>query len=295
MLLTQILNYLGKRGIPYSVATLIDTEITRISIPPESDSASILFFNRDAPQALPFPYGACFVRANAPFEICALRNVVTVENPRLAIILVANLFKPYFSQTASSLSPRAVIHPEARLGKKVIIMDGAVLGKCTIGDYTIIRPNAVIYDDVEIGSFCHIGANATLGAEGMGSEKYHGNIIRFPHFSGIEIKDNVFIGPNATIARGVLTPTVIESGCMIDARVGIGHNAHIDQNVQVIGGTIVCGSVTVGKNCFLGAGCILRDNITLAANIQVGMGAVVTKSFHDPCFTLAGIPARAIG
>ncbi len=294
MLLTQILNHLEKRGIPYYVATLIDTEIMRISVPAESDSNSILFFNRDAPQALPFLYGACFVRNNTTLRDSSLRNVIQVENPRLAIILVANLFKPYFSQTESYLSPRAIIHPKAKLGKNVIVMGGAVLGECSIGDYTIIHPNVVIYDGVEIGSFCQVDANATLGAEGMGTERYHGSRVRFPHFSGIEIKDNVFIEPNATIARGVLTPTVIESGCMIGARVGIGHNAHIDQNTQVIGGTIVCGSVTVGKSCFLGAGCILRDNITIADNINVGMGAVVTKSFYDPCLTLAGIPAHIL-
>jgi len=128
-------------------------------------------------------------------------------------------------------------------------MDNAVLGKCTIGDYTVIYPNIVIYDGVQIGSFCEVNANTTLGAEGMGSDRYtDGKITRFPHFSNLIIKDRVFIGPNAIIARGVLTPTTIECGCMIDAFTHIGHNSHIGDDVEIIAGAVICGSVKIGKH-----------------------------------------------
>jgi len=295
MLLSEILEHIKNKGISYSVINFVDTEITHISVPSESDSNTILFFNRGLPDDFDFDYGACLVKNDIALDAVNLRNIIQVGNPRLAIILIATLFKPYFSQSESSISNKAIIHPEAKIGKNVIIMDNAVLGKCTIGDYTVVYPNVVIYDGVEIGSFCEINANTTLGAEGMGSERYTGGkFIKFPHFSNLIIQDNVFIGPNVTISRGVLTPTTIESGCTINALAHIAHNAHIGENIAINMGVIICGSAKIGKNCILAPNSTIRDGVTIADNITLGMGAVVTKSFHEPGVTLVGLPAHIL-
>ena len=174
-------------------------------------------------------------------------------------------------------------------------MDNAVLGKCTVGDYTIIHPNVVIYDGVEIGAFCEIDANTTLGAEGMGENRYDGGkILKFPHFSKLIIKDDVLIGPNVTISKGVLVPTIIESGCMINALVHIAHNVHIGERTGISMGAIVCGSAKIGKGCWLAPNSTIRNQVTIADNIRVGMGAVVARSFHEPGVTLVGIPAHIL-
>lgn len=295
MLLSEILDYIKQKGISYSANKLVDTEITRISVPSESDSSAILFFSRGLPHDFNFSYGACLIRNIEISDKVNLVNVIQVEDPRFVIILIANLFKPYFSQKEPSISTKAIIHPEAKIGENVIIMDNAVLGKCIIGDYTIIYPNVVIYDGVEIGSFCEINANTTLGAEGMGENRYDGDkIIKFSHFSKLVIKDNVLIGPNVTISKGVLVPTIIESGCMINALVHIAHNVHIGEKVGISMGVIICGSAKIGKGCWLAPNSTIRNQVTIADNITVGMGAVVSKSFHEPGVTLVGMPAHVL-
>jgi len=296
MLLSQILDYIKQKGIPYSVKNFTDTDITGISVPAESNPDSLLFFIRDLPDDFNFDYGACLIKNSEASDKASLTNVIQVEDPRLVAILIANLFKPYFSQKETSISARAVIHPEARIGKNVIIMDNAVLGKCAVGHHTIIHPNVVIYDGVEIGALCEIDANTTLGAEGMGQNIYDGDrVLKFPHFSKLIIKDNVLIGPNVTISKGVLTPTIIESGCMINALVHIAHNVHIGERTALSMGTIVGGSAEIGKGCWLAPNSTIRNQVAVADNITVGMGAVVTKSFHQPGVTLVGIPARILG
>jgi len=295
MLLSEILEYIKQKGISYSINKFVDTEITRISVPSESDSNSILFFSRNLPDDFNFSYGACLIRNTEVSDKVNLANVIQVEDPRFVIILVANLFKPYFSQRESSISTKAVIHPEGRIGKNVIVMDNAILGKCTVGDYTIIYPNVVIYDGVEIGPFCEINANTTLGAEGMGAQRYDGDkILKFPHFSKLIIKENVLIGPNVTISKGILVPTVIESGCMINALVHVAHNVHIGERVAISVGVMVCGSAKIGKGCWLAPNSTIRNQVTIADNTTVGMGAIVTKSFHERGVTLVGIPAHIV-
>ena len=292
MLLSEILAHLKEKKILYSISNFADVDITNIAPPSQSTQDSILFFYKGLPKEFNFDYGACIV-SNNKSEKANCKNIIAVDNPRLAIIFIGQFFKPYFYQKKSAISPKAVIHPQAQIGKNVIIMDYAVLGNCTVGDYTVIYPNVVIYDKTEIGSFCEINANTTLGAEGMGSERYkEGKIIKFPHFSKIVIKDDVFIGPNVTISRGILTPTVIESGCRINAFAHIGNNARIGKNVDITMGVVVCGSVKIGDHCSLAPNCTIRDGVNIADDIRVGMGAVVTKSFCEPGIVLVGVPAR---
>ncbi len=279
--------------MPCSVADLADTEITRLSAPADSDDGSLLFFMRGLPDELDFGYGACLIESSRQWDKSGARNVVRVIDPRRAAILAANLLKPYFSQREGSISATAVVHPEAKLGRNVIVMDGAVLGRCSIGDYTIIHPNVVVYDGVEIGALCEIDASATLGAEGMGALRHDGErVLKFPHFSRLIIKDNVLIGPNVTIARGVLTPTIIETGCMINAQAHVAHNARIGRRTALSMGAIVCGSARIGQGCWLAPHSTVRNQVEIADGITVGMGAVVTKSCLRLGVTLAGVPAR---
>ena len=51
--------------------------------------------------------------------------------------------------------------------------------------------------------------------------------------------------------------------------------------------------ITIGDNCWLGAGAIICPNVTIGNNVVVGAGAVVTKSFGDNV-VIAGNPAKVI-
>lgn len=55
------------------------------------------------------------------------------------------------------------------------------------------------------------------------------------------------------------------------------------------------GSVPViGDNVIIGLGAKLIGGVTIADNISIGAGAVVTKDFLEPGITIAGVPARKI-
>jgi acetyltransferase-like isoleucine patch superfamily enzyme len=58
--------------------------------------------------------------------------------------------------------------------------------------------------------------------------------------------------------------------------------------------TDLFGEITIGESCFIGARVIILPGVTLAKNIIVGSGSVVTKSFHEPGIIIAGNPARRI-
>lgn len=95
-------------------------------------------------------------------------------------------------------------------------------------------------------------------------------------FSNIALSEPylVSIGNNSTISTGV-------SFITHDASVGVylGREANSD----------ICGKITVGDNCFIGASSILMYGISIADNTIIASGSVVVKSILESGCIWGGI------
>lgn len=56
----------------------------------------------------------------------------------------------------------------------------------------------------------------------------------------------------------------------------------------------IFGKIVIGNNCFIGENSIILYGVTLADNVIVAAGSVVTKSFRDSNIIIGGNPARII-
>lgn len=85
----------------------------------------------------------------------------------------------------------------------------------------------------------------------------------------------------------------------------IGNNVTISTNVNFITHdnsiTKICdeytdcfGKISIGDNCFIGLGAIIMPGVTIADNIIIAAGSVVTKSFKDNNIIIGGNPAKKI-
>ncbi len=93
-------------------------------------------------------------------------------------------------------------------------------------------------------------------------------------------------------------------GCYIQGKGGIeiGDYTQIAPNVIIVSANHdiydsrkhIEAKVTIGKYCWLGAGCKIMPGVTLGDFTIVGAGAVVTKSFPDGHCVLGGVPAKKI-
>lgn len=79
---------------------------------------------------------------------------------------------------------------------------------------------------------------------------------------------------------------------IINADARIGANAKIHPGVCIGGNRGK--APQIGENVYLGPGCKVFGDVTLANNIQVGANAVVTKSCLTEGATLVGIPAKEV-
>ena len=220
------------------------------------------------------------------------QQLIFVNNPRLVFVQFTN--EHFNHQFQPKISSSAQISSKAKIGKNCSIGDFVVIeDDCTIGDNSIIFPN-VFLSHCKIGQNCIIQSGTAIGFDGFSYErKPDQSLIKFPHFKGVIIGDNVEINCNCSIARGSLNDTTIDDGTKIDALVHVGHNARIGKNCLLVAGTIVGGSSKIGDNCWMGENCNILDRIHVGHNVIAGAGATITKHISDNK-VVVGTPAKSI-
>ncbi|WMW82441.1 UDP-3-O-(3-hydroxymyristoyl)glucosamine N-acyltransferase [Undibacterium cyanobacteriorum] len=181
------------------------------------------------------------------------------------------------------IGAQASIEAGAIIGEHVVIGAGVSVGKrVTIGDQTRIHANVSIYHDCVIGDRCVIHAGAVIGADGFGFANEKGKWLKIPQTGRVVIGNDVEIGANTTIDRGALADTIIENGVILDNQIQIGHNCHIGENTAMAGCVGVAGSAKIGKNCTFGGAAMVLGHLTIADNVHISSGSMVSRSILEP-------------
>jgi UDP-3-O-[3-hydroxymyristoyl] glucosamine N-acyltransferase len=262
------------------------TEIHLTWIKPAIEDNSALLFQTKARAVL------CGFSVALPNELTSTKCLLRVENPKLVLIKILNR---WFAKTYEpGIHPTAIINSEATIHASAYIGPGCVIGNCKIGAYARLEANVTVYDGTIIGSNVIIQAGAVIGSDGFGharSENY--DLEHFPHIGNVVIQDDVHIGSNACIDRGVLGSTIISKGSKLNSFVFIAHNCLIGRNNLINPSVLVNGSVSIGDNNFIGTGSVIRNKVKIGSNTTIGMGAVVIKDVPDDD-TVVGNPASTL-
>jgi len=154
-----------------------------------------------------------------------------------------------------------------------------------IGKKVVIEPYVVISKNVKIGN------NVTISS--------------FSHLEGVNIYNNVNIGPYARIRPGVIIKSGSKIGNFVEVKKStIGQNSKVNhlsyigdtsigKNVNIGAGTITCNYNGVKKNrtkikdkVFIGSNSSLVAPITINEKSTVGAGSVITKNVNKNSLAL---------
>ena len=184
-----------------------------------------------------------------------------VENVKHSLSLLLNTLPNTSSYTNSEDHNNAIIGKNVSIGENCIIYPGVFINhNCSIGNNVIIHPNA------------------TIGSDGFGLYKLDGLWKKIPHVGSVVIEDDVEIGSNTTIDRGMLDNTILKENCKIDNLVHIAHNVTVGSNTAIAACTGIAGSTSIGDNCTIGGGVGINGHITICNNVNIHGMSMITKS-----------------
>lgn len=241
-------------------ANLIATGINEIHVIQHGD---IAFVDHPKYYDATLTSSASIILINKKIDCPEGKGLLVHDEPFTAFNQLIRHFKPNeFPNeriaSSSKIHPLAKIHPMANVGSNAQI--GA---------------NAVIHANVSIGHNCIIGNNATIHANTtIGGDAFYyktrpDQFEKLISCGRVIIKENVEIGANCTIDRGVTGDTIIGAGTKMDNLVHIGHDTKIGKQCLFAAQVGIAGCVTVEDKVTMWGqvGCI--------ANVTIGAGAII--------------------
>lgn len=195
------------------------------------------------------------------------------------------------------VDPRAVIAGGVKIGARSVVKAGAVVGYgCTVGEDCVIGYNAVLNWGSTLGDRVILHACAVIGTDGFGyvqkpvdGDPTTWESLKVPHAGIVRIEDDVEIGANVCIDRGLLQPTVIGKGTKIDNLVQIGHNCKIGPHNIIIGLVGFSGSISTGKNVIVAGQAGVADHANIGER-TILMAGVKVMGEIPPDSKLIGYP-----
>jgi len=167
-----------------------------------------------------------------------------------------------------------------------------------VGSDCELYPNVTIYPGARLGNRVTVHAGAVLGSDGFGyvRDKTTGRYEKFPQVGKLEIEDDVEIGANTTIDRGALAVTRIARGVKIDNLVHVGHNVRIGEDVVIAAQTGFSGSITVEKNAVIGGQVGIGEQATIGEGVMLGgqSGVLPKKVLRGKGIAFWGTPAKPV-
>ena len=158
----------------------------------------------------------------------------------------------------------------AKIGVGTSIAPGVCIGEnVTIGKNTIIHPNVVIYDHCIIGDHVTIHANTCIGSDAFYFKKYVNTYTKMHSCGRVVVEDNVEIGSNCSIDKGVSGDTIIGNGTKMDNQIHIAHDVHIGKNCLFATHVAVAGCTVIEDEV------ILWGNVAVQKDLTIGKGAVI--------------------
>ena len=186
-----------------------------------------------------------------------------------------------------------LVHPTAIVADGAVLRDGVevgpycvISGNVTIGEATKLAAFVRVRDYVEIGRNCTVAENAVLGGEPQDHD-----------FKGeetwVRIGDGVIIRESVTIHRstGAGTFTSVGDGCFLMEGVHVAHNVTIGRNVTVANKAGFAGHSSVGDGAVIGGMAGVHQFTRVGKLCMIGGLSKIVKDI-PPFLMVDGHPAE---
>ncbi len=252
-----------------------DAEVTGINEIHSVEKGDIIFVDHPKYYSKSLNSAASFIIINKSAEVPEGKTLLVVEEPFEAYLKIVKHFNAF-------IPPTKMISDTAIIGKDVTLFPNVFVGNnVKIGFGCIIHPNVSIYDNCVIGNNVVIHAGSVIGCDAFYFNTKKSRNIWFKKMQScgrVVIEDNVEIGANCTIDRGVSADTVIGQGSILDNLVHLGHEVVLGKNCILAAQVAIAGASKIGDGVTLWGQVGVNKTITIGDNAVVMGQAGVTGS-----------------
>jgi len=199
-----------------------------------------------------------------------------------------------FVHPSASIGAFVVIESDARIGAGVRLSPFVYVGhEAEIGEESTLHPRVVVLDRVRIGQRVIVQAGAVLGADGFGYVPDGTGHRKIPQVGAVVVEDDVEIGANTTIDRATMGDTVIGRGAKIDNLVQVAHNVQVGAHSIVAAQSGIAGSSRLGRATVLAGQVGIPDHVTIGDGVVLGGQSGVVGDILEAGLYI-GSPARPL-
>lgn len=226
---------------------------------------------------------ATIVLINKEVECPEGKALLISDDPFRDFNKLTRHFKPF--QSLNSL-----ISESAEIGEGTIIQPNAVIGNnVKIGKNSLIQSNVTIGDNCIIGDNVIIHSGTVLGGDAFYYKKRAEGFDKLLSGGRVVVQNNVEIGTNNSIDRGVTGDTIIGEGSKLDNLIQIGHDTVIGKNCLLASQIGIAGCVVVEDDVTIWGQVGIRSDITIAKGTILMAQCGVSKD-TEPNTTYWGTP-----
>ena len=227
--------------------------------------------------------------------VAYVNNNVVAESEFMFVLVEAEEAKKQQEQISTStiisqtnIHPTVIIHPTAVIHPTV-----------KIGAYTIIGPECVIEENVQIGSFCRIEYAIIKKNTKIFDSVCIGTLPQDIKFKGektlVIIGENCVIREFVTIHRGTSSKiTSVGDNCYLMAYSHVAHDCKVGNDVIIANCGTLAGHVTVEDGVNIGGLVAIHQYTRIGKLAMLGGGAMVSKDV-PPYVIVAGDRAELRG
>lgn len=172
----------------------------------------------------------------------------------------------------SHVGAYAVIGPGTVIGAYATLLPHVVIyPRVHIGSHFFAHAHAVVREGCRLGDRVLLQNGAVVGTDGFGFAKQEdGSWYKIAQSGAVEVADDVEVQSNSCIDRASVGITRIEKGAKIDNLVQVGHGSSVGENTLLCSQVGLAGSTHVGKNV------VLAGQVGVAGHCNIGDGVVAT-------------------
>ncbi|MGC2131284.1 MAG: acyl-ACP--UDP-N-acetylglucosamine O-acyltransferase [Candidatus Aquilonibacter sp.] len=188
------------------------------------------------------------------------------------------------------IHPTAIVHPNANIARGVDIGPYCLVGEnVSIGKGTVLQAHVVINGWTSLGEDCEIYPFATIGASSQ-DRKYTGERAFTKIGSRTVLREYVSVQR----ATGEDQVTAVGDDCLLLAYVHVAHNCILGNHVTMSNLAQLAGHVEVGDFVTIGGQAGVHQFTRIGRYAMVGGASKITKDV-PPFFLIEGNPAEPYG